>query len=74
MNKYDSKYNPLDPEATKKLLSENSKSIAKIWIRSYSYWWDGVRFVAGYGVKYPHPDYEYYWIEPWDNVYIVGNR
>ena len=38
------------------------------------YWWDGVYFVKGYMVKYPHPDYEYYGIEPWDTVKIKGNK
>lgn len=75
LNKYESKYNPLDPTATKKLLLENSKNSRRL-IRalSYSYWWDGVKFVRGYGVKYPHPDYKYYRIEPWDDCYITGNK
>jgi len=63
VNKYESKYNPLDPTATKKLLLESTKN-SRIRILSYSYWWDGVKFVSGYGVKYPHPDYTYYQIEP----------
>jgi len=74
VNKYESKYNPLDSNVTKKLLSENSKRVANIRILSYSYWWDGVKFVKGYGVKYPHPDYAYYRIEPWDDSYITGNK
>ena len=74
VNKYESKYNPLDPTATKKLLLENSKnSRGSIGILSYSYWWDGVKFVSGYGVKYPHPDYTYYQMEPWDDCYVTGN-
>jgi len=74
VNKYDSKYNPLDSNVTKNLLSENSKKIAKNGLLSYSYWWDGVKFVRGYGVKYPHPDYEYYQIEAWETAYIGGNQ
>ena len=38
------------------------------------YWWDGVYFVKGYMIRYPHPDYEYYGIEPWDTVSIKGNN
>ena len=74
VNKYKSKYNPLDPTITKKLLTENRKNIASIEILSYSYWWDGVKFVKGFGIKYPHPDYTYYLIEPWDTAYIEGNQ
>ena len=75
VSKYESNYNPLDPTATKKLLLENSKNVrGSIGILSYSYWWDGVKFVKGYGVKYPHPDYTYYQIEPWDDSYINGNK
>ena len=75
LNKYESKYNPLDPTATKKLLLENSKNSRRL-IRalSYSYWWDGVKFVRGYGVKYPHPDYKYYRIEPWETCWISGDQ
>ncbi|WP_297068409.1 hypothetical protein [Thermococcus sp.] len=38
------------------------------------YWWDGVYFVKGYMIKYPHPDYKHYGIEPWDTVKIKGNK
>jgi len=33
-----------------------------------------VKFVNGYGVKYPHPDYVYYQIEAWETCYISGNK
>ncbi len=74
ISKYRTNYNPLDPSVTRKLLTENSRIKGSVGVLSYSYWWDGVKFVKGYGVKYPHPDYAYYQIEPWDNGYVNGNR
>jgi hypothetical protein len=38
------------------------------------YWWDGVLFAQGYGIKYPHPDYASYGINAWDNAYVQGSQ
>ena len=43
-------------------------------VKASTYWWDSVLFTSGYGVKYPHPDYASYGINPWDTCYIQGNQ
>ncbi len=63
---------------TKQLISKqliNEKpSTTTAYNTQQHYWWDGVYFVKGYMIRYPHPDYEYYGIEPWDTVSIKGNK
>lgn len=63
---------------TKQLISKPVINKESITITAYTkqqhYWWDGVYFVKGYMIKYPHPDYEHYGIEPWDSVKISGRR
>lgn len=61
----------------KQLLSKPMKAkepYIPLGTKQQHYWWDGVYFVKGYMVKYPHPDYEHYEIEPWDTVSIKGNK
>ena len=62
---------------TKQLVSKQAidkePNILTTYTTQQHYWWDGVYFVKGYMIKYPHPDYEYYGIEPWDTVKIQGN-
>ncbi len=60
---------------TKQLISINKESHTIVaYTTQQHYWWDGVYFVKGYMIKYPHPDYEHYGIEPWDTVKIRGNK
>lgn len=63
---------------TKQLISKpgttNESSNIMASTTQQPYWWDGVYFVRGYMIKYPHPDYEHYGIEPWDTVKIRGNK
>ncbi len=71
--------NMIDPGLrTKQLISRpvTDRESSKIMISTTQqhYWWDGVYFVKGYMIRYPHPDYEYYGIEPWDTVSIKGNK
>jgi hypothetical protein len=76
-NTYVTNYDPLEPGVTKELLDNNAKSVldgVQVTTRSTSYLWDGVHFVKGSGVKYPHPDYNAYNGEVWENFYIAGNE
>lgn len=75
-NTYVTDYDPLDPEVTEKLLSTNTKNVfdEQATPMSTSYSWDGVSFVKGSGIKYPHPDYDAYTGEVWQNFYIPGNE
>ncbi|ASJ06360.1 glycine zipper family protein [Thermococcus pacificus] len=71
--------NMIDPGLkTKQLISKpginkESSNIMTLTTQQH-YWWDGVYFVKGYMIRYPHPDYEYYGIEPWDTASIKGNK
>ncbi|ACX72472.1 conserved hypothetical protein [Methanocaldococcus vulcanius M7] len=80
-------YNPIEKGMTlKKAMEINKKKlkdmkvnakIGNILPMSYTtthYWWDGVYYVEGRGIKYAHPDYDYYGIEPWNTKVIHGNR
>lgn len=62
-------YNPFKPIEEQEMKTTSSKSV-----RAYTYTWDGVIFTDGYGVKYPHPDYASYGINPWDTAYVQGNQ
>lgn len=70
---YVTDYDPLEPGATSEVL-KNSKIDDQATIQAYYYRWDNVYFANGYGIKYPHPDYQYYWAEAWQNFYINGNQ
>jgi len=82
VNTLDTDYNPLDPSATKKILSDNRKAIAngidgQVTTSKASptkYKWDGVNFIKGSGIKYPHPDYDKYSGEVWDTWSISGTQ
>jgi hypothetical protein len=77
---YFTKYNPLNPDDTKEMLSQKetsdfiqSEQVTTASTRSTSYIWDDVYFVKGSGVKYPHPSYSIYTGEVWENYYINGD-
>ncbi len=73
-------YNPIEKGMTlKKAMEINKKNKinnverdskivdSNIQPMSYTtthYWWDGVYFVSGHMIDYPHPDYDYYGLEP----------
>jgi hypothetical protein len=38
------------------------------------YWWDGVRFVEGPEIKYPHPDRDCYGISPYSSWIMLGDK
>ncbi len=55
------------------VLSKESKTL-NTYFKPRPYLWDGVYFVKGYMIKYPHLDYEHYGIEPRDSVKIFGHK
>ena len=61
---------------TKQLASKPliDKKLRVMYNTQRHYWWDGVYFVKGYMIRYHHPDYEEYGIEPWRTVSIKGNK
>ena len=70
-------YDPLEPGVTLDVLKNNAKKIedmSQVTTLATSYYWDGVPFVKGSGIKYPHPDYNSYpgW-EVWETWKINGN-
>ncbi len=71
-------YDPLEPGVTGEVLSrtteETETSMDLAPTRASYYYWDGVYFASGYGIKYPHPDYPSYGAQPWDSFYINGNQ
>lgn len=38
------------------------------------YWWDGIRFVKGLYIKYPHADRDYYGISPFSSWLSAGYK
>ena len=78
VNTFVTDYDPLEPGVTEDVLKNNAKNIEntdQVTTLAYNYYWDGVPFVNGNGIKYPHPDYNSYpgW-EVWDSWYIPGNQ
>lgn len=78
---YFTKYNPLNPDDTKEMLSQKetsdfiqSEQVTTASTRSTSYIWDDVYFVKGSGVKYPHPSYSIYTGEVWEDYHIDGDK
>jgi hypothetical protein len=75
---YTTDYDPFEPGVTKALLeksssdSVSSESQAKA-MQSY-YYWDGVYFTSGSGIKYAHPDYDAYGASEWEGFYISGTQ
>lgn len=74
-------YNPLEPGTISKVsdISNQDSGISTNTILSASatkYVWDGVTFVKGSGVKYPHPDYDWYDYkgEVWQTWKITGTK
>jgi len=73
-------FNPLEPGAFSKISevcnSEDVISTNEVSLLSTMYVWDGVTFVKGSGIKYPHPDYDWYSYkgEIWDSWKITGTK
>jgi hypothetical protein len=77
VNTYVTDYDPLEPGITGKVLSNTYKDTKKPITadsKASYYYWDSVYFASGYGIKYPHPDYQAYGAQPWDSFYISGNQ
>lgn len=76
-NTFVTDYDPLEPGVTADVLKNNAKkteTAGQVTTLAYNYWWDSVYFTKGSGIKYPHPDYQYYGAEAWENFYISGNQ
>jgi hypothetical protein len=43
-------------------------------VKAVVYYWDGVRFVDGIYIKYPHPDRDYYEISPYSDLSKRGDE
>jgi hypothetical protein len=76
-NTFVTDYDPLEPGVTADVLKNKAKkteTAGQVTTLSYNYWLDSVYFTKGSGIKYPHPDYQYYGAEAWENFYISGNK
>jgi len=78
VNTFVTDYDPLEPGVTSDVLKNNAKKIEdsnQVTSLATTYSWDGVPFVKGNGIKYPHPDYNSYpgW-EVWESWKIPGNQ
>ena len=67
-------YNPIKPIELNTEFSEQSYKISEVASKATKFQWDGVTFVQGSGIKYPHPDRDYYGIETWEDYRITGNN
>lgn len=73
-------YNPIEPGAFSKAFdidNQGSTTNTKISLASTTkYVWDGVTFIKGSGIKYPHPDYDWYNYkgEVWESWKISGKK
>ncbi|WP_321428938.1 hypothetical protein [uncultured Methanolobus sp.] len=69
-------YNPIKPIERNPEFKEMSLqyTTSEVALEATPFQWDGVTFVQGRGIKYPHPDRDYYGIETWDDYCITGNN
>jgi len=73
-------YNPIEPGAFTKASDSYNQADATNNIAALTsttkYVWDGVTFVKGSGIKYPHPDYDWYDYkgEVWESWKITGTK
>ena len=77
VNTVTSVYNPIVPGSMKEILGGSSAKQGTETVNaitSTKYTWDGVHFVKGSGIKYPHPDYDSYTGEIFDTWYISGTK
>ena len=72
-------YNCLKPgelnEVSNNQLNQSNMLNSKTLSETTYFEWDGVNFVKGDGIKYPHPDYDYYSYkgETWESWSIGGD-
>lgn len=70
-------YDPFEPGITGQCISDkgiSEKEGSDAFTRASYYYWDDVYFATGYGIKYPHPDYQAYGAQAWDSFYISGDQ
>ena len=70
-------YDPFEPGITGQLIADkgtSEKTDSDAFTRASHYYWDDVYFATGYGIKYPHPDYQAYGAQAWDSFYISGDQ
>lgn len=71
-------YDPFEPGSMKTVLENNAQDAdtainMALAAQSY-YYWDGVYFTSGSGIKYPHPDYTSYGAYAYEDFYISGSQ
>ncbi len=75
---YTTDYDPFEPGNTRAVLERSNKnndaSVSLLKAAQSFYYWDGVYFTKGSGIKYPHPDYSAYGVSEWQGFYISGTQ
>lgn len=69
-------YDPFEPGSMRTALTtgtSNNAAAVSPMAQSY-YYWDGVYFTHGSGIKYPHPDYPSYGAYAYEDFYISGTQ
>lgn len=74
VNSITSKYNLIEPGTTSKILKDSAAQNNAVLASQTKYTWDGVTFIKGSGIKYPHPDYNTYKAYNYQTFYITGNK
>ena len=68
-------YDPFEPGTATTALETNTETSAAVSPMAQSYYyWDGVYFTHGSGIKYPHPDYPSYGAYAYEDFYISGTQ
>ena len=75
---YTTEYDPFEPGVTRALLEKSSRDsvnpVSQPKATQSYYYWDGVYFTSGPGIKYAHPDYDAYGASEWEGFYISGTQ
>ncbi len=75
VNTVTSIYNPIEPGSMKEIFNDSfAQQDTDNAVTATKYTWDGVKFVKGSGIKYPHPNYDSYTGEIFDTWYISGTQ
>lgn len=71
-------YNLAEPGTARSMIDESSNTAGVNAVGSSTkttlYTWDGIKFIKGSGIKYPHPDYKTYGKYDYDNFDLIGSN
>lgn len=67
-------YDPFEPGVTGEILKTSIASSKSVNPMVSNFYWDGIYFDSGSGIKYPHPDYAAYGTYAYQDFTLDGNQ